>query len=95
MKIITIAVPEDEMLVLDAFLQKTNIMVLNEREDQEETFSYEMEIEENGTSTEDVLKVMGQIEKELEEEVVRHEPRRTGTVEDGVRGTGTRTMYSY
>jgi len=69
MKIITIAVPEDEMLVLDAFLQKTNIMVLNEREDQEETFSYEMEIEENGTSTEYVLKVMGQIEKELEEEI--------------------------
>ncbi|HNE50243.1 MAG TPA: hypothetical protein PLZ64_03820 [Chitinophagales bacterium] len=69
MKIITIAVPEDEMLVLDAFLQKTNIMVLNEREDQEETFSYEMEIEEPGTSTEDVLKVMGQIEKELEEEI--------------------------
>jgi len=44
-------------------------MVLNEHEDQEESFSYEMEIEETGATTEDVLKVMGQIERELEEEI--------------------------
>ena len=69
MKIITISVLEEEMLLLDAFLQQTNIMVLNEHEDQEESFSYEMEIEETGATTEDVLKVMGQIERELEEEI--------------------------
>ena len=69
MKIITIAVPEEEMLVLDAFLQQTNIMILNEREDQEEAISYEVEIEEAGASSEDVLRVMVQLEQELEEEI--------------------------
>jgi hypothetical protein len=69
MKIITIAVPDEEVLFLEALLQQTNITILDEKEDYAEVFLYELESEESEASPEEAIIVMAQLERELEEEI--------------------------
>ncbi len=69
MKIITIAVPDEEVLFLEALLQQTNITILEEKEDYAEVFLYELELEESEASPEEAIIVMAQLERELEEEI--------------------------
>lgn len=69
MKIITIAVPDEEVLFLEALLQQTNITILDEKEDYAEVFLYELELEESEASPEEAIIVMAQLERELEEEI--------------------------
>ena len=69
MKIITIAVPDEEVLFLEALLQQTNITILVEKEDYAEVFLYELELEESEASPEEAIIVMAQLERELEEEI--------------------------
>lgn len=69
MKIITIAVPDEEVLFLEALLKQTNITILEEKEDYAEVFLYELELEESEASPEEAIIVMAQLERELEEEI--------------------------
>lgn len=66
MKIVTIAVPEEEMLAFDTFLQQSNVIVLDEKSSM--VFESE-EITITDHPDANLLKAMEQIEKELDEEI--------------------------
>ena len=69
MRLITIAVPEEDVVALDALLQQSNITVLDEKDDNIEVLLYELESDEVETSLEEDLIIMRQLEKELDEEI--------------------------
>lgn len=69
MRIITIAVPEDEILALDTFLQQTDITILEEKDDSIEVLLFELESGETETTLEEDLLIMQQLERELDEEI--------------------------
>ena len=67
MKIITIAVPDEEMLAFDVFIQESNVIVLDEKKDLSEITVYKVDMEQTG-NTQEALEAMEKMEKELEEE---------------------------
>ncbi|MEN9447500.1 MAG: hypothetical protein RJA25_790 [Bacteroidota bacterium] len=68
MKIITIAVPDEEMLAFDVFIQESNVIVLDEKKDLSEITVYKVDMEQTG-NTQEALEAMEKMEKELEEEI--------------------------
>ena len=68
MKIITIAVPDEEMLAFDVFIQESNVIVLDEKKDLSEITVYKVDMEQT-SNTQEALEAMEKMEKELEEEI--------------------------
>ena len=68
MKIITIAVPDEEMLAFDVFIQESDVIVLDEKKDLSEITVYKVDMEQTG-NTQEALEAMEKMEKELEEEI--------------------------
>ncbi len=69
MRLITIAVPEEDILALDTLLQQTNITVLDEKDDSIEVLLFEFEPDEAETTLEEDLLIIQQLERELDEEI--------------------------
>ena len=58
MRIITIAVPEDDVMALDALLQQTDIHVVDDKEEEIEVYIFESEEDEDLATLEEDLRIM-------------------------------------
>ena len=74
MRIITIAVPEDDVMALDALLQQTDIHVVDDKEEEIEVYIFESEEDEDLATLEEDLRIMQELERELDAEIwnLRH-----------------------
>lgn len=69
MRIITIAVPEDDVMALDALLQQTDIHVVDDKEEEIEVYIFESEEDEDLATLEEDLRIMQELERELDAEI--------------------------
>lgn len=69
MRIITIAVPEDDVMALDALLQQTDIHVVDDKEEEIEVYIFETEEDEDLATLEEDLRIMQELERELDAEI--------------------------
>ena len=69
MKTITIAVPDEELKSLEAFLHHSKIRVIDESDEDAEISVFEFESEEIQYYKTDETLTMDEMEKELEEEI--------------------------
>jgi hypothetical protein len=69
MRIITIAVPEDDVMALDALLQQTDIHVVDDKEEDIEVYIFETEEDEDLATLEEDLRIMQELERELDAEI--------------------------
>ncbi len=69
MRIITIAVPEDDVMALDALLQQTDIHVVDDKDEDIEVYIFETEEDEDLATLEEDLRIMQELERELDAEI--------------------------